>query len=396
MVLSSNDGCAVARSNEAKALGIPMGAPAFKYREVFEKHGVIKFSANFELYGNMSRRITEILTTITPRIEVYSVDESFLDLSQLDIRDYTDWGRSVREAILKWTGLPVSIGIAPSKTLAKLASECGKKQPELGGVLSLVNNPKKDKYLQAVAVQDVWGIGRALSPKMRAEGIGNALQLAKMNPRRMQQLRGTQGRQLVAELNDVSCYPLELEHQKPKSILRSRTFGEDTSDTGVVEAALASFATVAAFRLRRSKQLTKRAGIFIETSRYKPGFRHWNEELSYLTPTSDTGQLIHDMIELFGKTRNPKALYHRAGVWMDRFVPDKQLQTDIFEEVDPKAHSLSSARMQAMDNLNERFGKHTVRFAAEDLANQWQPKHKIRSPRYVTNIREIPVAKIRI
>lgn len=395
VVLSSNDGCAVARSNEAKALGIPMGAPAFKYRDIFERHNVVKFSANFELYGNMSRRITELLTTITPRTEVYSVDESFLDLSQLDIRDYTAWGHAVREAILEWTGLPVSIGVAPSKTLAKLASDRGKKMPELGGVLSLVNNPDKDKYLASVPITDVWGIGWRMGPKMRAEGIVNALKLARMNPRRMQQLRGIQGRQLIAELNGVSCYPLELEHQRPKSILRSRTFGEDTSDASVVEAALASFATTAAFRLRRSNQLATRAGIFIDTNKHKPGFRRWNREMIYRVPTADTGQLITDTINLFSEIYNSGMSYHRAGVWVSDFVPAGQLQTDFFGAADPKAHDRSTARMKAMDLLNERFGKHTIRYAAEDLAAKWQPKHKIRSPRYTTHLSELPQVKIR-
>lgn len=397
VVLSSNDGCAVARSNEAKALGIPMAAPAFKYREIFEKHNVIKFSANFELYGNMSRRITELLTTITPRIEVYSVDESFLDLSELPIKDYTTWGHMVREAVLKWTGLPVSIGIAPSKTLAKLASDRGKKDPELGGVLSFMGASGREAglILSAVPVEDVWGIGRRLGPRMRAEGVGNAFQLSRMNPKRMGQLRGVRGRQLIAELNGLSCFPLELEHQKPKSILRSRTFGEDTREASVVEAALASFAATAAFRLRRSSQLTRRAGIFIDTNKHKPGFRRWSREIVYQVPTADSGRLITDVVGLFGDVYNPNMSYHRAGVWLQDFAPAGQLQIDLLGTVDPAEHDRVSSRMRAMDGLNERFGKRTIRYAAEDLAATWQPKHQLRSPRYTTRLDELPTARIR-
>ena len=393
VVLSSNDGCAVARSDEVKALGVPMAAPAFKYRDLFEKHNVIKFSANFELYGNMSRRITELLTTITPRIEVYSVDESFLDLSQLDIRDYTAWGHMVRESILKWTGLPVSIGIAPSKTLAKLASERGKKIPGLNGVLNLVDNPQKDQHLRDVRVGHVWGIGWRMEPKMRAEGVGTALQLSQLNPRRAQQMMGIRGRQLVAELNDTSCFPLDLEHQKPKSILRSRTFGEDTKQSSVVEAALASFTAVAAFRLRRSGQLARRAGVFIDTNKHKPGFARRSDEIIYRVPTADTGQLITDLVGLFGKIRNPNASYHRAGIWLGEFTPADQFQIDLLGNADPDAYDKSSARMQAVDNLNERYGKRTIRFAAELLEQSWQPKYQTRSPRYTTNINELPYAK---
>ncbi|HTE21622.1 MAG TPA: Y-family DNA polymerase [Candidatus Limnocylindria bacterium] len=393
-VLSSNDGCVVARSNEVKALGIPMAAPAFKYREIFDRHGIVKFSANFELYGNMSRRITELLTTITPRIEVYSVDESFLDLSQLDIRDHTAWGHKVRESILQWTGLPVSIGIAPSKSLAKLASDRGKKVPALDGVLSLMGNPETDWHLSQVPVGDVWGIGWRLAPKMRAEGAGTALHLAQLSPQRAQQLMGIRGRQLVAELNGISCFPLDLEHQKPKSILRSRTFGEDTSLASVIEAALASFATTAAFRLRRSSQLARRAGIFLDTNKHKPGFRRWSREVIYQVPTADTGQLISDTINLFSQIYSPRMSYHRAGVWLGDFRPADYLQTDLLGAIDPAKHDRAQARMQAVDVLNERFGKRTIRYATEDLAQKWQPRHHTRSPRYTTRPDELPTAKI--
>jgi DNA polymerase V len=396
VVLSSNDGCAVARSNEVKALGVPMAAPAFKYRELFRQHSVVQFSANFELYGDMSRRITELLTTITPRIEVYSVDESFLDLSQLDIKDYTQWGHNLREAIWRWTGLPVSVGIAPSKTLAKLASERGKKDPELNGVLNLVDPGQRvlDYQLAALGIKDVWGVGWRLAPRLRAEGIATAYDLAHMRPQHAGQLMGIRGRQLVTELNGVSCYPLELEHQLPKSILRSRTFGEDTSDVSTIEAALASFATQAAFRLRRSQQFTTRAGIFLDTNKHKPGFRRWSKEKIYKVPTADSGQIISDLIELFRACYSPSQSYHRAGVWLADFVPSGQLQTDLWGQVDVQGHTKAHQRMATVDNLNERYGKRTVRFAAEMLGQSWQPKHRIRSPRYTTHLGDLPTAKI--
>ncbi len=395
VVLSSNDGCVVARSNEAKALGIPMGAPAFKYRQIFKQNSVVQFSANFELYGDISRRITELVTTVTPRVEVYSVDESFLDLSELIITDYRQWGKQVHEAIWRWVGIPVSVGIAPTKTLAKLASDRAKKDPELGGVLDLVDASHKEyaNYLSSFLIQDIWGVGWRLSPKLRAEGINTAWHLSKLLPKRAQQLMGIHGRQMVAELNGISCYPLELESKRRQSIARTRTFGEDTNALNVVEAAIASFATQAAFRLRRSGQLTRRASLFLATNKHKPGYKRWSREIIYEVPTADTGQLISDLVVLLGTIYNPSAAYHRAGVLLYDFVP-VQLQTDLLGIVDIKTHEKAKKRMQTVDGLNERFGKQTIHYAAEDLGETWKPKHNLKSPKYITDISDIPLVKI--
>lgn len=392
VVLSSNDGCVVARSNEAKALGIPMGAPVFKHRELFKREGVIQFSANFELYGDISRRITSILTTITPRIEIYSVDESFLDLSELPIEDYAAWGRLVREHILRWVGVPVSIGIASSKTLAKLASERAKKDPELLGVLSFIDSPAKirDWQLAAVPVGDVWGVGWRLAPRLRAEGVSNALQLAQLRPRRAQQLMGIHGRQMVAELGGTCCLPLTREARLSKSVAATRTFGEDTSDVAVLEAAVATFAATAAFRLRRSGQLTRRAALFLTTNKHKPGYQRWSREVSFATPTADTAAIAHSLICELRAIYHPRARYHRAGVLLYDFAPGDQLQVDLMGETDIAGHQRSQQRLKAVDGLNDRFGRNTVRFAAELQGATWQPKHNLRSPRYTTVWQELP------
>ena len=373
-----------------------MGAPAFKYRELFKQHQVVQFSANFELYGDMSRRITGLLTTITPRTEIYSVDESFLDLSQLHIKDYAAWGCNLRESIWKWTGIPVSVGIATSKTLAKLASERAKQDPELNGVLTLVGADQRvlDYQLASLPIKEVWGIGWRLSPRMRAEGVSNAFDLARLRPQRAQQLMGIRGRQLIAELNGTSCYPLELEGKPPKSIARTRTFGEDTSAAHIIEAAIANFVTQAAFRLRHSGQLARGAGVFVMTNKHKPGFRGWTKTKTYRVPTADTGQLITDMVSLFHEFYSSRQSYHRAGVWLYDFVPAGQLQTDLLGHVDVSGHTKAHDRMAAVDDLNERYGKRTVRFATELLGQSWQPKYKIRSPRYTTNPAELPLVKI--
>lgn len=392
VALSSNDGCVVARSNEAKALGIPMGAPAFKWRQFFKDNGVVQFSGNFELYGDMSRRITGLLTSITPHIEIYSVDESFLDLSELQLGNLTVWGREVRRCILQWTGVPVSIGIASSKTLAKLAAERAKKNPELEGVLDIYSPPydRRQQYLKQTPVQDVWGVGRRYAPKLRAEGITTAFDLQSLRPQYAQKLMGIQGRQLVSELNGTSCWPLQKYARKPKSISVTRTFGEDTNKLHVIEAALANFATRAAHRLRISHQLARRIGFFMTTNRHKPGYSNFSAETILRTPTADTGLIIEKVTAMMIQKFKAQNFYHRAGVWLHDFVPEHILQTDLFGSSDPKDFVRSGNRMKAIDTLNTRYGKHTVYYASEALGKTWQPKHNIKTPRYTTRWEELP------
>lgn len=392
VVLSSNDGCMVARSNEAKALGLPMAAPAFKYRQILRDNNVVEFSANFDLYGDVSRRITDILMSVTPRIEVYSVDESFLDLSELNIPDYAAWGKMVREAVWKWVGVPVSIGIAPSKTLAKLASDRAKKDPELDGVLNLVDEkPRTIKaQLERVDIQYVWGIGWRLAPKVRAENIMNAYDFAQLRPQHAQQLMGIHGRQLVAELNGTSCHPLDVIGKRRKSIARTRTFGHDTNDLNSIEAAITTFATQAAFRLRVSGQVTRQAAVFLSGNKHKPGYRRWAHELHYQVPTADTGQLITTLLrelnQLYSSTQN----YHRAGVMLWDFLPANNLQIDLLGEVNITHETKATSRMETIDGLNERYGKHAVHYASQDLGEAWRPVYNLRSPRYTTHLDELP------
>lgn len=396
VVLSSNDGCVVARSNEAKELGIPMGAPAFKWRYLFNQHNVQTFSANFEIYGDISKRITALLTTMTPRIEVYSVDESFLEITNLPVTDYPEWGKVVRESIMRHIGVPVSIGIAPSKTLAKLASEIAKKQPGHSGAVSFVDATEEgmQQALEEIPVGDVWGVGRRLGPKLRAEGVGTAWKLRGLRPQRAQQLMGIHGRQMVAELNGVACYGLTREHEPAKSIMRSRTFGEDTNQLHVLESAIASMATSAAFTLRREGLLARRIGFFTNTNRHKPGYRQWSQELQLSQPTADTGSIISRLVAEIATVFLPSQQYHRLGVFLYDLIPDTVLQTDLLGDVDGAAHDRSAARMAALDLINRKHGKGKLYYAAQDLGTSWEPKHQIRSPRYVSNWDELPEARI--
>jgi DNA polymerase V len=396
VVLSSNDGCVVARSNEAKRLGVPMGAPVFKHRQLFQAHNIKQFSANFELYGDVSKRITALLATITPRLEIYSVDESFLDISKLDIPDYIAWGSMVRDFIWKHVGVPVSIGIAPTKTLAKLASEIAKQREVYNGVFSFTDLDEKirEEELQRMPVKEIWGVGWRLAPKIRAEGVSTALHLSQMSPKRAQQLMGIHGRQMVSELNGIDCHTLTAEDTKAKSIMRSRTFGEDTTQAHVLEAAIASLGARAGYQLRTQGLLAKRIGLFTETNRHKPGYRRWAREIQLDTPANDTGTIISLLVKELSTFYNDKQQYHRLGVFLHDFVPETSLQVDLLGYVDSAAHDRSKARMEALDAINTKWGKGKIYFAAEDLSNTWQPKHQIRSPRYVSNWAELPKARI--
>lgn len=405
VVLSSGDGCIVARSNEAKALGVQMAGPAFKYRDLFKKHNVTQFSGNFEIYGDISKRITSYLTTVTPRIEIYSVDESFLDLSNLPITNYEEWGRRIVESIRRYIGVPVSIGIAHSKTLAKLAADAAKQHERRlagewrwgkHGVVSFVgmDPAERDDLLDAIPVNEVWGVGWRLNPKLRAEGISTALAMAKTRAQHAQQLMGIAGRKMVAELNGTACYPLGLEGRLAQSIERGRTFGEDTNKIHVLESAIASMTARGAFALRREGLLARKIGFFTATNRHKPGHRNWWRQIKLDQPTNDTGLITSLLIKELEKIFIGSQMYHRLGVYLSDFVPESALQTDLLGHVSPEAHDRASARMQALDAINGKFGRHKIRYAAENLSRSWEPKNNIRSPRYLSNWDELPQASI--
>jgi len=390
VVLSSNDGCAVSRSQEAKDLGVPMGAPHFQWRDFFRQHGVVAFSANFELYGDISERITNLLVSVTPRIEVYSVDESFLDLTELGLVDYESWGREVRASILQHVGVPVSIGVAPSKTLAKAANDRAKKILELEGSLELTAQGKRtDRYLASLPIQDVWGVGWRLAPKLRAEGIHTALDLRQMSQRRAQQLMGIHGRKMVAELNGTACLPFQKESKPQQMIMRGRQFGADTSELHVIESAIASLTARAAAALRRDGQLARRAVITLRTNRHKPGYQRLSREVRFYTPTADTGIITSQLVRLL-LADLPRLSYHKADVLLYELVPRQGLQTDLLGTVNLAADTTSERKMRAIDQLNRKHGKGTIRFAAEDLSQAWQPRRHLVSPRYTSSWDELP------
>lgn len=396
VVLSSNDGCVVSRSNEAKALGIPMAAPAFKWRDTFRRHGVVQFSANFELYGDISQRLTRLMTSITPRTEVYSVDESFLELDALEIGDYSAWGGQVKSQLGRDIGIPVSIGIAPTKTLAKLAADRAKKQSDTHGVLSLGQHSSAavNECLRQTPITDVWGIGWRLGPRLKAEGIFTAFALKRLRPQHAQQLMGIHGRQLVAELNGQACHALEPFGRIRQTIMKGRMFGQDTRDFAVIESAIASLTARAALSLRKEGLCAQSASLSLSTNRHQPGYERQQRTIRLATPSADTGHLTARLVEAAQQIFRPSHAYHRANILLYDLVPQSYLQPDLLGEVDVPGAAQSQARLAAVDSLNTTYGRGTVTYAAEALSHAWEPRRGLRSPRYTTNWQELPQARI--
>jgi len=277
-----------------------------------------------------------------------------------------------------------------------MGAEVAKQHEGHRGVYSFVDltEEEQNNILASMPIRDVWGVGRKLSPKLRAEGINNARALAELRPQRAQQLMGIHGRQLVSELQGISCYPLDMAGTAAKSIMRSRTFGEDTSEAHVLEASIATLSAQAAFRLRRAGQSARRIGFFMNTNRHKPGYRQWSRELRLNTPTDDTGKIIallaHELAAIYQRGQS----YHRLGVYLYDLIDSKLLQTDLLGTIKVTGYDRDQARMAALDQINRRFGKGHLYYAAEDLSKHWEPKHHLRSPRYVSAWGELPVAHI--
>lgn len=396
VVLSSNDGCVVSRSNEAKALGIPMAAPAFKWCDTFRQQSVVCLSANFELYGDISQRLTRLMTSMTPRTEVYSVDESFLELDTLEIDDYSAWAKQVRQRLKRDVGIPVSIGVAPTKTLAKLAADRAKKQANLHGVLSLeqCSSAAVHEYLRQTPITDLWGIGWRLGPKLKAEGIFTALALKQLRPQHAQQLMGIHGRQLVAELNGQVCHALEPFGRTRQTIMKGRMFGQDTHDFLAIEAAIASLAARAAYTLRREGLRASSANLSLSTNHHKPGYERSSCQLKFDAPTADTGHITSRLVAAAQQIFRSAQSYHRANVLLYDLSPDNYLQPDILGSIDVSAVDRTQRRLIAVDSLNALYGRGTVTYAAEHLSHAWEPRRGSRSPRYTTDWQELPQARI--
>lgn len=394
VVLSNNDGCVISRSNEAKALGIPMGAAAFKYRDMFKEHGVKVFSSNFTLYGDFSGRVIRILKDFCPEVEVYSVDEAFLSLDGFEGRDLTAYAQNMRDTIFQWTGIPVSIGIASTKTRAKIATEYAKKDPRFkeNGVCHLEVQENPDEFLELLEVGDVWGVGRQYVKFLRAYGIRNALQLKNARDAWIRKHMTVEGLRMVLELRGTPCLSIEHKVSPKKSILCSRTFARPVSRHALLEQFIAAFTSRTAEKLREQHSAARRLNVFVSSNRFhRDSFYHNDHtiilpEASYYTP-----DLIVHAHKALREIYKEHVQYKQAGVCLFDLVPQDALQMNLFK--DPHRHPKLTRTMEVMDYINTSFGSKTVTYAAEGLGKPWKMNQTRKSKRFTTKWAELPMVR---
>ena len=385
VVLSNNDGCVVARSNEAKALGIGMGVPAFEVEDIIKKNGVEVFSSNYALYADMSSRVMETLSTFTPDIEVYSIDEAFLNLAGFNC-SLTDYGRKMRRTIRKWTGIPVTVGMARTKTLAKIANKIAKKSVKANGVLDLTNSPYLDKALAEIEVEKVWGVGYRTACKLRKAGIRTTLALQKADINWIRQKFGVVGVRTVYELRGISCYPLEHNPPAKKSVTVSRSFGRPIESLEELKEAIASYASRAGEKLRQQGLVSSLMTVYVTTSRFIKN-RYFNSyTVEFPVATNDTMELTRGALFCAGKLYRKGFAFKKAGIVFNGLVSEKQVQQSLFDSVD---RAKSQRLMQAIDAVNTRLNC-PLRWAVEGLNQPWKVKFNRRSYRYTTRWDELP------
>jgi DNA polymerase V len=387
VVLSGNDGCVVSRSNEAKALGIKMGIPYFQIEAMAKKKGVTAFSSNFSLYGDLSSRVMSILAKHTPRLEQYSVDEAFMHCNHMPTEELKTYYEQVVKQVRKWVGIPISIGIAPTKTLAKIASKYAKQYPGYHGVCIIDTEEKRQKALQGFAIEDVWGIGRQAQKKLAAANIQTAWDFAQQLPIFAKNLLHKPGLQTWQELNAVDCIDIT-DRPERQSISQSRTFQTGISDRATIEKALVDFMSYCAEKMRKQGSVCQQFIVYAHTSRFAEQDTHVIHQVVTLPiPTAITSELVRHM--LVALRRQWRAYpYKKAGVVLMNLSPAANQQQVLFDE---RPRERDKRLQKAIDNINRQYGKPAVKIGTQILATDAKPltkKEKL-SPCYTTNIREI-------
>lgn len=385
IVLSNNDGCAVARSNEAKAIGIKMGAPFFKIRHLVDLYQVQVFSSNYTLYGDMSSRVMQTLATFTPAIEIYSIDEAFLDLDRFAFTDLTTCGKQIRQTVRQHTGIPVSIGIATSKTLAKVANRIAKKSTKADGVLDLTNPRYQDTALKRTPIEDVWGIGRRYAACLKLRGIHTARDFKYADSAMIQKKMGINGIRTQKELCGESCYTLEENPPLKKSISVSRSFKKPVVTLDDLSQAVCSYISRGAEKLRAQGSHAQAMTVYVTTNRFKPESFYCNSmTCSFPTPLNNTPELIKHgqaaLKKIFQKGRE----YTKAGVLFLNLTRDGSFQQDLFDTTD---RTRQACVMEVLDQINAKMGSSILKYLSTGISEKtgWTTAFDYRSPAYTTN-----------
>ena len=393
MVLSNNDGCVVARSREAKLLGIKMGVPVFQIKAEMQRHGILAFSSNYALYADLSSRVMRTLEEMAPRVEVYSIDEAFLDLTGIESAiSLVEFGQQVRERIGHWIGITVCVGIAPTKTLAKLANHAAKKYPATQGVVDLTNPERQRRLLALVPVDDVWGVGRRLSKRLNALGITTALDLANASPRAIRDQFSVVLERTVRELNGESCIELEEIPPTKKQIVCSRSFGAKVTQFELLREAVCEYATRATEKLRKEQQQAKVMTVFIRTSPFKDNEPQYSNSASgeLLIPSCDTRDFIELANHLLKRIWKDGFRYAKAGVMLSDFYDPSMFQPGLFDDVSTRSNS--QQLMSVLDTINQS-GAGKVFFAGQGTKKDWSMKREHLSPAYTTRWDQLPRVK---
>lgn len=391
-VLSNNDGCLVSRSQEIKDLKIPMGAPGFKYESLIKKHGGTLLSSNYALYGDMSSRVMDVLAMFSPDVEVYSIDEAFLGLTGFRHRDLEELGRKIKQAVYKWTGIPVSVGISRTKTLAKIANHHAKKIPAFKGSLCILDDERIAKALERTPIGEVWGVGRQYDKFLRQQHIENALQLRDADDKFIDHYMTSVGHKTVLELRGYSCIEMDEAPAAKKTIVNSRSFGKQVSELSELQEAVSNYITRASEKLRRQKSLAGLLMVFLSTNRFKDGPQYSNSQTTTLfPPTAYTPELIRIALKLLDEVYLPGFEYKKAGVMFSEIVSEDDVPLNFLGEcyLDDKRKLL----MDTVDKLNRKYGQDTLFYASNGIQKDWQMRRAKLSPHYTTRWSDLPRVK---
>lgn len=384
VVLSNNDGCVIARSNEAKKIGIRMGQPAFEMKELLEKEDVAVCSSNYSLYGDISERVMQSIKTLVDEVEVYSIDEAFADLSDFKIQNLEKLGEEIKNRVFQWVGIPVSVGIAPTKTLAKIANHIAKKQPQYQGVCFLKNSMEIKSALVQFPIDDVWGVGRKSAKHLQNFGILNAYDFSQANEAWVRTNFTVTGLRIVKELNGISCIPLNQLIPPKKNICTSRSFGKMVKEYPVLAEAVANYAARCAEKLRKQNSCANMLLVFLNTNPFREDLKQYYRHVFIPLPvaSSSSSEIIHYALLGLQTIFKEGYAYKKAGVIVSEIVPNNQVQQNLFDQVD---RTRQAKLMATLDLLNSKMGRDIVRISAQGTeTREWKLRQEKLSPAYTT------------